>query len=140
MRSLLKVFVVISLAVALLLAACAQTPHDFEDIPWLLESYGEPGSLKTVLPDTRITATFDSAEHGVTGVAGCNNYFGDYEVKGTRLTLPGPIAATEMSCGEQIDRQEREYLQALIVAESYTIENGKLRITCADQVLVFKRQ
>ncbi len=140
MPSLVKVFVIIFLAVALLLTACAETARDFEDVPWLLESYGEPGNLKTVLPDTEITATFDSADGKVTGIAGCNNYFAGYRVKGNKLTVPGPIARTEMWCGDEIGKQETQYLNTLQAAESYTIQNGSLHITCADQLLVFKRR
>lgn len=140
MRRLVKSFFIISLAVALLLAACAEPAPDFEDIPWILESYGEPRNLKTVLADTEISATFASAEGKVTGIAGCNNYFAGYQVKGSALTVPGPIACTEMWCGDEIGKQETQYLNTLQAAESYTIENGKLRITCGNQLLVFKRR
>jgi len=140
MRSLVKVFVIIFLAVVLLLAACAETAPDFEDITWSLESYGGPADLKPVLPDAEVTATFNSTDGKVTGIAGCNNYFGGYEVKGTELTLPGPIASTEMWCGDEIGKQETQYLNTLKTAESYTIENGKLRIPCGNQLLVFKRR
>ena len=140
MRRLLKSFLIVFLAVTLLLTACAETAHDFEDITWSLESYGEPANLKTVLPDTEISATFDSADGKVTGIAGCNNYFAGYQVKGDKLTVPGPIARTEMWCGDEIGKQETQYLNTLQAAESYTIENGNLRITCANQLLLFKRR
>lgn len=109
-----------------------------EDKVWVLESYGEPENLKAVLPDMEITATFNSAERKVTGSAGCNSYFGGYEVTGKDLSIPGPIVATEMWCGEQIGEQELEYLTALRAAENYKIADGKLTITCGNQVLIFK--
>ena len=111
-----------------------------EDKVWVLESYGEPGNLKAVLEDTEITATFDSAEGQVTGSAGCNSYSGGYEVEGDNLSIPGPIISTEMSCGEQIDKQEYEYLATLQAAESYKIEDGELTITCGNQALIFKSE
>jgi len=129
--------------VALLTGACAKTapesipPGDFEDTTWVLESYGEPGNLQAVLEGSEITAIFDGAEGRVHGSAGCNNYFGSYEVEGNRLTLPGPIGSTRMSCGEQIDKQEYEYLSTLEAAESYQIQEGKLQIDCGNQVLIF---
>jgi len=140
MRRLVKPLVIISLAVVLLLTACAQTGPAFEDIPWILESFGEPANLKTVLPDTQISVTFASADGKVTGIAGCNNYFAGYQVKGNKLTVPGPVARTEMWCGDEIGKQETQYLNTLQAAESYTIENGNLHITCGNQLLVFKRR
>ena len=140
MRSMVRILVPVFLAFALLMVACAETAGDFEDTTWVLESYGEPGNLKTVLADTEVTATFNSADARVTGKAGCNNYFGSYEVKSSKLTLPGPIGSTKMSCGEQIDKQEYDFLQAFQAAESYKIENGRLHITCGTQTLVFKPQ
>ena len=110
-----------------------------EDTLWVLQSYGESDNLTAVLADTEITAMFDSAEEKVTGTAGCNNYFGSYEVEDSQLSIPGPIGATEMWCGEQIGEQETQYLTALQAAENYTIENGKLTITCDSQVLIFQR-
>ncbi|MFC2016937.1 META domain-containing protein [Chloroflexota bacterium] len=93
-----------------------------------------------MLEDTEITATFDSTEEKVTGSASCNNYFGGYELEGSKLTLPGPIGSTMMSCGEQIDKQEYEYLTTLEAAESYKIEGDKLRINCGEQVLIFNQK
>ena len=109
-----------------------------EDTLWVLQSYGEPDNLKAVLADTDITATFDSAEEKVTGSAGCNNYFGSYEVEGSQLSIPGPIGATMMACPEPIMNQEQEYLSILQVAESYEIDCDELRINCGSQVLIFQ--
>ncbi len=110
-----------------------------EDTVWVLQSYGDPGNLKAVLADTETTATFDSAEGKVEGSAGCNNYFASYEVQGSQLSIPGPIGATMMSCGDQIDEQERHYLATLESAESYEIDGDELRINCGSQVLIFQR-
>ncbi len=109
-----------------------------EDNIWVLKSYGEAENLKDVLEDTEITATFNKEEGRVTGSGGCNSYFGGYETEDANLSIPGPIGATEMSCGEQKDTQEREYLNILQAAESYEIENGKLTINCGNQVLIFE--
>jgi putative lipoprotein len=101
-----------------------------EDTTWVLESFGERGNLKTLIKDTEITIEFKSAEGQFSGTAGCNHYFGSYEVTGSNLSVPGPIGATEMSCGEDIDKQEREYLSTLQTARSYNIEDGGLTIIC----------
>jgi uncharacterized lipoprotein YbaY len=108
------------------------------DTTWMLESYGDRGNLNTLIEDTEITIEFKSVEGQFSGTAGCNHYFGGYDVKGSNLSIPGPIGATEMSCGEDIDKQEREYLTMLQAARSYNIEDGRLTIICGDQFLVFK--
>ncbi len=110
---------------------------------WILKSFGEPDNLKTLLDDTEITLTLDGVEGTLTGSAGCNNYSGNYEAQGLspkNFTLLGPIVSTEMSCGEQIDKQEYEYLAALGTAESYKFEDSKLEITCGEQVLIFNKK
>ena len=139
MRNIIKVMVPVFIVVSLFLTGCGKG-GTLEDTTWVLESYGEPGNLKTVLGNTEITATFDSNEQKVTGSGGCNNYFGGYELRGDKLSLPGPIAITEMSCGEEIDKQEYEYMRAFQFAESYRIDGDKLQINCGNQVLNYVRK
>ncbi|HEX75200.1 MAG TPA: META domain-containing protein [Dehalococcoidia bacterium] len=90
------------LIVVLGLIACSIGTGEamLEDTAWVLESYGELGNLKAVIADTEITAEFVSAEETVKGSAGCNSYFGSYELKGSQLSIPGPIGVTEMYCME----------------------------------------
>ncbi|MFC1905001.1 YbaY family lipoprotein [Chloroflexota bacterium] len=110
-----------------------------EDTTWFLISYGEPKYLRSELPNTEITIEFVSAEKTVKGSAGCNSYFGSYEVEGSQLSMPGPMGATEMYCMEPegVMDQEQEYLATLQLAESYEIDSNELRIYCDSQVLIF---
>ena len=131
-------------AISFSLLACGEVAGDtanIEDTKWVLESYGEQGNLQAVLAGTRVTATFDSAEDEVKGSAGCNTYFGDYQISGNNLSIP-VIANTEMYClePEGIMEQENQYLSAMRAAESYEIQNGKLRIIAGSQVLVFSAE
>ena len=123
------------------LTACGTGSLAFKDIKWALESYGEKGNPQPVLADTETTATFDSAKGQVTGSAGCNTYFGNYDATKSRLTI-GAIAATEMYClgPEGVMDQEQEYLKILGAAESYQIQDGKLQISSGNQLLIFKRR
>lgn len=130
------------LIVVLGLIACSTGTGEvmLEDTAWVLESYGEPGNLKVVIADTEITAEFVSAEETVKGSAGCNSYFGSYELKSSQLSIPGPIGVTEMYCMEPegVMDQEQEYLAVLQLAESYEIDGDELQINCGSQVLIFK--
>jgi len=109
-----------------------------EDILWVLESYGEQGNLKTVLEGTEITATFDSDERRVTGSAGCNSYFGEFQIDKNKLSIP-MVGNTEMYCMEPEGtmEQETQYLRLLSAAGSYEVNGGKLRIISGTQTLVF---
>lgn len=134
----MKILVMLLLSSMIGLASCSYG-SSIEDTDWVLQSYGEFGNLKDVLTDTEITAEFVSSEGTVEGSAGCNSYSGSYEVKDSQLSIPGPIAATEMYCMEPegVMEQERQYLEILQAAKSYSVEDGELQINCGGQVLVY---
>jgi heat shock protein HslJ len=123
------------------LTACSPNGTILDDTNWILESYGEPGNPKTVITGTEISIEFVSTEDTVRGRAGCNHYFGGYDLKGSQLLIPGPIGATEMYCMEPegVMDQEQEYLAILQLAESYEIDGDKLQINCGNQALIFNR-
>ena len=127
---------------AVSIAGCVGTDttptSGLEDTTWRLESYGEQGNLQSVLDGTEITATFESTKGQVRGSAGCNTYFAEYKVNGNKLSI-FQMAYTEMAClePEGILQQEQEYLQTLLAAEDYQVEDVKLQINCGDQILVY---
>lgn len=139
MKNRVKLLVTLPVLVVLGLSSCGGNGSAVEDKPWVLESYGTPGNLEAVVEGTEITATFESAEHRVHGSAGCNSYFGDYEIGKEKLSVP-IIGSTEMYCMDPqgVMDQEQRYLKLLQSAETYQIENSKLRITSGDEVLVFR--
>ena len=108
-----------------------------EDTPWKLESYGPSDNLTPVLQGTGVTILFDSDIGEFNGSAGCNQYFGGYEVNGKDLTITTPIGNTEMACiePEGVMDQEQAYLSILQTMERYSIKNNILTITCGDDVL-----
>jgi heat shock protein HslJ len=104
-----------------------------EDISWQLEAYGDKGSLKTLIEDTKITAEFKKAEGQVAGSAGCNGYFVEYEIEDLKLTITPPISATMMLCfPPPIMEQEQEFLNLLETAETFLVHNNKLIISCSN--------
>ena len=108
-----------------------------EGTVWTLVSYGDPSDPQAVLEGSEITAQFDGAKGTVTGSAGCNSYFGAYEVDGDSLTV-GPVGSTEMYCAapENVMDQETAYLAALQSAASYQIVGNQLQIANADGATV----
>ena len=104
-----------------------------EDIVWQLDAYGDRGSLKDLVEDTKITAELKSAEGQIAGSAGCNSYTVDYEIENNELTVTPPIAATMMLCFPQpVMEQEQEYFELLKAAETFLVHNDKLIISCSD--------
>ena len=119
---------------------CSSGGADLEGKRWVLESYGDRGSPTIIIEDSTVSAEFTEGQ--INGSAGCNNYFGSYEVSGKNLTF-GPVASTEMYCmdPEGIMDQEYAYLKSLGQAETYEISGGKLLITCTgDQLLTFEEE
>ena len=104
-----------------------------EGTTWVLVSYGDPSDPQAVLEGSEITAEFDSVEGTVKGLAGCNSYFGNYEVDGNAITF-GLLGATLMAClePEGIMQQESAYLAALDSAATYRIQGDKLEMRNAD--------
>ena len=133
--------ILLSFLVIVFGACTGEDAGEFEDMKWILESFGEPGNQQAVLEGTQVTATFESAENQLNGSAGCNSYFGDYEVNGSILSIP-QLANTEMAClePEGVMNQETRYLQALYTVDSYELRDGKLRLNADGQVLVFRAE
>lgn len=130
--------IVLSTALILAFTGCSGSSSDkLEDTKWVLESYGDRDNPQDVIEGTEITATFNSKDDQVNGSAGCNHYFGGYEMK-DGLSV-GMVGSTEMWCGEPEGRmdQETEYLKILQAAEDYTINDDTLTIDCGDDVLIY---
>ena len=128
------------LAGLLVTSACTAGTSDIEDVKWVLTAHGPAANTVSPLPDTRITVLFKSENKEVTGSGGCNTYFASYEVDGKNLTIKGPIAVTEMWCGDEIGEQERIYLETFQTANNYEVDGDDLTINCEKTVLNFKRE
>ena len=138
MKGIKLILVVVLLAGLPVTATCTEKALTLEDVKWSLFAYGPMTITKPLLPDTQVTVFFDSEKKEVSGSGGCNTYFADYEVDGENLTIMGPIAVTEMWCGDEIGEQEHKYLGILLAAESYHVEQDSLRINSGNRVLNFE--
>jgi len=110
-----------------------------ENTSWILKSYGPSDSPTLVLEGTEVTIQFHKDTGEFNGTAGCNNYFGGYEVDDETITVTSPIGNTEMYCEGKMD-QEQAYLGILQAMESYSINDDSLTITCGDNVLNFEKE
>lgn len=99
---------------------------DIQSQTWRLSRLGD----KAMPDDEKApTLSFDAAASRLTGFAGCNRYFGDYKLAGTKLTL-GPVGSTKRLCDQAAMAIEDRFLAAL--------SGGTLELSAADQVLTLK--
>jgi len=113
------------LASALVAAACASNApaNNLSDTSWTVSSIaGEPVSERA--------PTLEFASNRLSGAAGCNRYFGGYELDGDRIIVRG-VGSTEMACEAPIMRQEAAFLTALSEAQRYRRDGESLVLTSA---------
>lgn len=67
----------------------------------------------------------------ISGNAGCNEYFANYEIDSNKLSFSA-IGSTKMFCGDGLMAEETAFLLALEKAASYRISADSLQIFAAD--------
>ena len=129
------------LAAITLIVSCAPgaPPATLEGTHWLLESYGEPGALKTPLKDGPVTLVLNLETKVLNGSTGCNSYFGGYQAENGKLTITGNIGSTKKACVPAVMTQETKYLLLLKTAQSFRIEGERLTVSGSTSQLVYKR-
>lgn len=100
-----------------------------------LANFVNTGSSEGVVSSSSIQAAqqtllFDN-DGKISGNAGCNDYFANYEVNGSNLSFSA-VGATKMFCGEGLMAEETAFLAALEKAASYRINGNSLQIFAAD--------
>ena len=126
MNKKLMIGTLLVLVLAVLLSGCGGSggPASLDGTSWVLTSLNGNRPLE----DREVTLAFEGGE--ATGSAGCNSYFGAYEVQGEDKLTFSEIANTEMACldPEGIMGQEEEYLTALRRATGFHLSDGELQI------------
>jgi heat shock protein HslJ len=88
------------------------------------------GAPRPFADGSEVRFTFRDGKLGITG--GCNHLFGDYSVKGDRLTA-GPIGGTEMGCGKEL--MDQDSWLAKFFSGPVTIGHDPLTLTAGDTLL-----
>ena len=69
----------------------------------------------------------------VVGNAGCNSYFGSYELSGDSLTFPNPFGATQKLCEDEVMAVEDAYLPLLQETATFAFtDDGALELADAN--------
>ena len=77
---------------------------------------------------------FDEAKKQASGYAGCNRFFGGYQLNGEALKF-GPIGATKRACPDLEEAVETEFFKVLDATRRWRIVDGTLELLNNDQVL-----
>jgi heat shock protein HslJ len=97
-----------------------------EGVEWTLTTLAS----EAVPEGVEVTLFLSGGE--VVGSAGCNSYFGSYELDGASLTFPTPFGATQKLCEEPAQGVEDAYLPLLAATATWAIdEQGVLSLSDA---------
>jgi len=126
----------------ILLSACSSastSPDNLASTSWSLVSYSTTisqspsvsGGLFPAVVD--VETSLDFGKDGiVSGRLGCNQFSGDYSIKGDTIIF-GMIAATEMACPEPQMAQESAAFQVMNGTVRFDINSELLTIYSADE-------
>jgi len=82
---------------------------------------------ETELQTDTLTLSFSALDKIVKGYAGCNSFFGNYNLDLYALSF-NDFASTERYCEEEVMIVERAYLKALHQTGSYTLQEHVLTL------------
>jgi heat shock protein HslJ len=92
---------------------------------WVLETYYNADAEEvTVLPRTQVSALLEAGK--IAGSDGCNNYFGEYTLEGSKLSFKQPMGSTMMACEEPVMAQAKEFMQSLQSTAAFETSGQKL--------------
>ena len=127
MRLLLPLVLPVVLACVATVGALGEAPaapQGPENTEWVLVELGS-GSVPALPGGRQPSLRLDAARKQATGYAGCNNYFGSYELAGAALRF-GPLAATRRACPDPESAVETRYREALARVRGWKLEAGEL--------------
>lgn len=112
------------------LAFRAEAPPRLAGVTWNVASYyNGRNAVVTPLAGSRLTLSFGEAS--LQGHAGCNDFRASVRVEGDAIRIGAP-AATRKSCvGDELMRQENDFLAALPTATTWLIHDGRLELRSA---------
>jgi heat shock protein HslJ len=136
-----------AVCIAMLLVSCMkqETPPPgaegagIEGIHWYLTEVGG-APISPMAGDKQPHMLLDPEEKQATGFAGCNNFFGRYELEGSSLTF-GPMGATRMACPDLETGLEASVFEALENTRKWKKADGDLLLLDGNEVLArFSRE
>ncbi len=104
-----------------------EEPFAAEGVQWVLDTL----SAEAIPEFVEVTLFLNGGE--VVGNAGCNSYFGGYEIDAESLTFPEPFGSTQAICEEPVQAIEDAYLPLLQTTATWSVDDeGVLSLADAD--------
>lgn len=102
---------------------------------WVVDQLIIDGTFKVPISGTILTAVFEDG--GVSGVAGCNDYFGGYEEQDDTIEFTEP-GLTRAFCGEPAGTmlQEIAYMALLQTADGFERDDKSLTLRDGNDPLI----
>jgi heat shock protein HslJ len=132
MQRQLILLALVTMSLAVLFTACGEESEvSLNGTEWVLTS------LNGNDPVEGASFTLAFAEGQLSGKAGCNSYFGDYDQQGNTISMP-MIGMTEMYCMDPqgVMDQEGIYLGILSRVNAFSVEGSQLRMIGADSAFL----
>jgi heat shock protein HslJ len=141
----MKKYLIFLVVIATMVSACSQTPQEPASLTgttWKLTTFGRVDSPAAAVADSEGTITF-ATDGKVEGVGACNEFHGEYEVKGDQITI-GLLSWGSENCPEPKMTQESTFYDVLsfqtvdfkIVGNTLTIK--RMTLMRGELVLVFE--
>jgi len=109
---------------ATLFSAVLLASNTLESVTWqLVELNG--ATLEPLEAGKQPSVLFDAAKKSIAGYNGCNNYFGQYELKAQSLKF-GPIASTRRACPGVQSNIETKFMAVLENTRAWEIKDSVL--------------
>lgn len=109
------------------------THLSLEGPEWHLSGLAQNDAVVSAVGDEHITLTLRDGQ--ATGFAGCNSYFGGYQVNQTTLIFSA-MGSTKMACEGAAGEREVEFLLALEKVARFHIVRGQLTLLDGDDHVV----
>ena len=74
----------------------------------------------------------NATEKRVNGNAGCNSFFGSYELQDNNVIAFSKIGSTKMACPNDVMQVEHQLLQVLEMTNKFALRNDTLILTRTD--------
>lgn len=117
----------------LMLMGCRSSKDDMglTGTKWVLELV-EGQKVEMKIANNEIVMQFSGDEKRVTGMAGCNRFFGGYEADGNKLKF-SHMGATRMTCPDQ--EAEARFFKILEDTDAFQIKAQQLSLLQKGKVL-----
>ncbi len=129
----MKIILFVMCLLSGLMSTCDSTRNNEQltGVKWIIESLDGKKLGKTI-SGNEIFIQFNDAEKRVSGLAGCNRFFGGYEQDGKKLKF-SHMGATRMACPDM--NTETSFFQMLENTDGYSIKDHILSLSGKGKVL-----